>query len=565
MAFGPEYIHGLQLALNKKLPWRISKVEGGESWVALKTSDKSDLWLLLSWGSGSAGCCPADSASIDALKKGASSKAPLVETLKSRCVKGQILSARQVNHDRVLELEVVRLVAAGFGVKYYLVLEATEPVGNLLLLNEERRIEETARHVSPDLNQYRTILPGHIYIPPPVFEGPLPSELDKLDHESLSQIKGIGRHLARMIASNWEKRDPPVWLDMLKSAYKEETALCQRTSKGYITRFPAMFPEAEQLGEDAFRAAEFGVLRPMLAVSRSRLLRELDARVTRAIKARERHLEGLFKQLENSAGAELFKRKGELLLANLHAVPSRADAVTLRGWDDEGNEEAVKIDLDPKLSPSRNAERYFKKYKKAHIDPAKIEEEMAYLKNAIEELKEQRELLDAIESPSQLEEAVRDVMDWLAPADKAAGKTGKTGKAGKKDNKKTEPPHARFEIDGCIILVGLSARGNRFVTFKQASGDDLWLHVHNIPGAHVIIKNARGREELEGEKKHVLLFAASLAAAHSRSKESVSVQVDYTERRYVRSVPGPAIALVTYTQPGTLRVSPRHWKEVKSE
>jgi len=117
MAFGPEYIHGLLLALNKKLPWRISKVEGGESWVALKTMEKGDLWLLLSWGSGSSGCCPADSASVEALKKGASSKAPLVETLKSRCVKGQIVSARQINSDRVLELEVVRFVAAGFGVK----------------------------------------------------------------------------------------------------------------------------------------------------------------------------------------------------------------------------------------------------------------------------------------------------------------------------------------------------------------------------------------------------------------------------------------------------------------
>jgi len=567
MSFGPEYIHGLQLALNKKLPWRISKVEGGESWIALKTSDKSDLWLLLSWGSGSAGCSPADSESVDALKKGASSKAPLVETLKSRCVKGQILSARQINSDRVLELEVVRLVAAGFSVKYYLVLEATEPVGNLMLLDEDRRIEETARHASPDLNQYRTILPGHLYVPPPVFEGPRPSELNKLEYEDLFQIKGIGRPLARMIASNWERRDPSAWLGMLSSAYKEEAAMsCQRTSKGYITRFPVAFPEAEQLGEDAFRAAESGVLRSLLAASRSRLLREVDARVTRAIKGRERHLEGLLKQLENSAGAELFRRKGELLLANIHAVPPRASVVTLRGWDDEGNEEAVKIDLDPKLSPSRNAERYFKKYKKAHVDPAKIEEEAAYLKSAIEELKEQRELLDAIESPAQLEEAVRDVMDWLAPAGGSAEKTGKAGKAGtagKKGKKITDPPHARFEIDGCVVLVGLSARGNRFVTFKQATGADLWLHAHGMPGAHVIIKNARGREELEGEKNPVLLFAASLAAAHSRGKGSVSVQIDYTERRYVRSVPGPAIALVTYTNPGTVRVSPGYWKDVK--
>ena len=549
MSFGPEYIHGLQASLNKNLPWRIDKVEGGDSWVALKKMGKGDLWFLLSWGSGNSGCCPADSASIEALKNAALTRAPLVEAVKSRCLKGQIVSARQVNFDRVLELEVVRFVAAGFSVKYYLVLEATEPVGNLLLLNEERRIEETARHASPDLNQYRTILPGHIYVLPPAFGGPLLSELDKLNCENLFQIRGIGRPLARMIASEWERCAPAQWRDMLRSVYEEETIPCQRTPKGYCTCFPIRLAGAEQMGDDAFRAAESAVLSPLLSASRSRLLRELDTRVSRVVKAKERHMEGLLKQLENSAGAELFRRKGELLLANLGAVPPRADIVTLCEWE---SEEMIEIALDPKLSPARNAERYFKKYKKAHVAPQKIQDEVASLKNSIEELREQKDLLGSIEEPAKFEEAVRDVLDWLTPS--AEKKTGK------KAAKTVSPPHIRFEIDGYTVLVGLSARGNRFVTFKQAAGDDLWLHAHDMPGAHVIIKGARGRGGVTNSG--ILLFAASLAAAYSRGKESLSVQVDYTERRHVRSVPGSAVALVTYTQPGTIRIDPRHWKEV---
>jgi predicted ribosome quality control (RQC) complex YloA/Tae2 family protein len=277
-------------------------------------------------------------------------------------------------------------------------------------------------------------------------------------------------------------------------------------------------------------------------------MRELDARIARAVKARERHLEGLIKQLENNAGAELFKRKGELLLANLGAVPTRAEVVTLHEWE---SGETVEISLDPKLSPARNAERYFKKYKKAHVDPGKIQEEADALRSAIEELREQRDLLDSIEDPAKLEEAVRDVRDWRAPLGQK-----EVGKGAKK--KYPSPPHVRFEIGGYTVLVGLSARGNRSV-FKQAAGDGLWLHAHEMPGAHVVIKGARGREELEASD--ALLFAASLAAAYSRGKDSLSVQVDYTERRHVRSVPGPAVALVTYTQPGTLRADPGHWKE----
>jgi predicted ribosome quality control (RQC) complex YloA/Tae2 family protein len=573
MSFGPEYIHSLQVALNKNFPWRVSKVEGGESWIALRVSGpesaarkwdekKNDGWFLLSWGSGSAGCCRVDASSIDALKKCAPVRTPLVEALKSRFLKGQILAARQLNFDRVMELEVVRFVAAGFGVRYFLVLEVTEPTGNLVLLDTERRIEELARHVPPDHNRYRTLLPGHLYVPPPAFEGPLPSELESLAFEKLSRVKGIGRPLARMIEAHWEERDPDEWLTALRRLYSEEQTkilTCQCTSKGYLTCFPHLFPEARPVGKDVeggaekevFSAAREGVLSPLLTKLRLRLLRDLDARVTRAVKSKERHLEGLLKQIKNNAEAELFRRKGELLLANVTAIPPRADKAALREW---GSGEVLEIALNPHLSPSRNAERYFKKYKKARVDPQKIQEEVASLRGAIEELREQKDLLDSIEDPAKLEEAVQDVTDWVSPpAKKDSGKARKGAKGG------DVPPHLRFEVDGCVVLVGLSARGNRFVTFKQAAGDDLWLHARELPGAHVVVKGAkeRGGEGRSG----ALAFAASLAAAHSRGKDARSVQVDCTERRYVRSVPG-AVALVTYVNAETIRADPGHWKTV---
>jgi predicted ribosome quality control (RQC) complex YloA/Tae2 family protein len=228
MSFGPEYVYGLQAALNEALPWRVSRVEGGESWVALRVdAEKSreapqaqkplEPWLLLSWGSGGAGCCLADTPSVDFLKRSAPARTPLAEALKSRFTRGRILSARQINRDRVLEFEASRLVAAGFEVRYFLVLEATEPVGNLVLLDEERRIEELARLASPDVNLYRTLLPGHLYAPPPAFKGLSLSETDELEFESLSRFEGIGRPLARMIENRWEERPPREWLAALKS------------------------------------------------------------------------------------------------------------------------------------------------------------------------------------------------------------------------------------------------------------------------------------------------------------------------------------------------------------
>jgi predicted ribosome quality control (RQC) complex YloA/Tae2 family protein len=523
----------------------------------------------------------ADTASVDFLKKSARSRAPLAEALKSRFTRGRILSARQVNTDRVLEFEASRLVAAGFEVRYFLVLEATEPVGNLVLLDEERKIEELARHSPPDVNAYRTLLPGHIYVPPPAFKGLSLSSADELEFESLARFEGVGRPLARLIEGHWEERPSREWLAALKSLYAEGNSpdgvsslcQCQRTAKGYLTRFPVVFREAEPLGEDALGAAREGVLHPLLAAARSRLLRELDARTGRAAKARERRVDGLLKQLKNNADAELFRRKGQLLLANAAAIPPRAESVTLAEW---GNEKSLEITLDPRLSPSRNAERYFRKYKKARCDPEKIQEEIASLKGAIKELREQRDLLDSIGDPAKFEEAARDIADWLASETEKGKGNGKGAKrasslraaslraASLKARKEERlPPHLRFEIDGYTGFVGLAARGNRYVTFKQATGDDLWLHAHEIPGAHVVVRGAKGREALfAAEREDILFFAASLAAAHSSAKDANSVQVDYTERRYVRSVPGPAVALVTYANPGTVRADPRLWKEI---
>jgi predicted ribosome quality control (RQC) complex YloA/Tae2 family protein len=208
-------------------------------------------------------------------------------------------------------------------------------------------------------------------------------------------------------------------------------------------------------------------------------------------------------------------------------------------------EKKIEITLDPNLTAAQNAERYFNKYRKAQVNTKKAEElysEIRSIDESINELSEQKELLSLIDDVSELEYAVKDLSDWLAPE-----KTVKNNEAKKKKNDKL-PAHLRYEMDGALILVGLNARGNRYVTFKQASSDDLWLHAHDIPGSHVIIKGDANDD--------VIRFAASLAAYYSKGKNSLKVQVDCTRKKNVRSIPGSAIAHVTYTSPRTLIVSP---------
>ncbi|MBQ3446908.1 MAG: NFACT family protein [Synergistaceae bacterium] len=546
MAFGPEYVTGLAGALRKILPLRVSRIEGGDTWTALKT--QGEQWLILSWTSGAAGMCTATQSQINALKDISPSKASISEALKSRLTHGgEIFSVRQLNNDRVLELGARRRVSAGLSVNYYLVLEITEPVANFLLLDENHRIDEAAKHSTPDMNRFRTILPGHTYTPPPVFEGLDVQSMRFLRFEDVQNLRGIGRPLARLILQHWDERDAMSWQSALVKLVDEDSEVMCRaiTKNGYMTRLDFPMSETVELGTDPLRAAGYGVLRPLLARGREKKLHDIDAKIKRAVKAKERHRDGLTKQLKECREAEIFRQKGEAILAHIYEIPKRAENITLTDWDGQ----VLKIELDPDLPPSRNAEKYFKRYRKAKGSPAEITANIAVISAAIDELKEQHALLDSIDDPENFTQALKDLDEWISPEQKQKSHSPKARK------KQSElPPHLNITKDGVNILVGHSARGNRYVTLKAARPEDIWLHAHELPGAHVIIRGV-SRAELEGEKREILEYAAGLAAGHSSGKGAGSVPVDYTEKKYVRSVPG-TVALVTYTNPGTLRISP---------
>ena len=546
MALGNEFIRGIAAELNKNL--NISKVEGGDFWAALKIYNK---YLLLSWAAGAAGCCYASEGEITALQNNMALTAPIAGALKSRAAKAEIIAARQINNDRVLELKIRRRVAAGTFIEYYLILEATEPTANLILLNSDRIIEEAARHSAPDQNSFRTILPGHKYIAPPVFQGINLNNNLILNYEDILNIEGIGRPLAKAIQACWENFSQAEWRDLILNSLNSG-ANFMLLNKNYLTSFNFKFKDAKILSEqNILDAARHGVIEILLNKGRDKILRDIKAAVKKAVKSRERHRDGLIKQLRECETAEIFKIKGEVILANIYKIKPRTEQITLEDWD--GNK--INIELDPNLTPSRNAERYFKKYKKFNNNPDLIREKILEIDNAIAEIAEQPSIIEGISGEAEFNNAVQDLKEWLFPDEFKV-------KFKSKNKNKSAPPHLEFKLDNNIeVLVGLSARGNRYVTFKLARPDDIWLHAHELPGSHVIIKGA-SRTELEGERdniNNILNFAAQLAAWHSKGRTSGLVLVDYTERRYIRSVPG-TVALVTYVNPGTIRVKPENKK-----
>lgn len=251
-------------------------------------------------------------------------------------------------------------------------------------------------------------------------------------------------------------------------------------------------------------------------------------------------LANLQKDLDEAQDADRYRIWGELLFASLHAVSKGAKEASLINYYDENQAEVV-IPLDPLLSPSDNAQRYFKKYNKYKnslrvIDEQliKTHEEIAYMESLLQQL--------AHASLNDIEE----IRDELV----SQGYLRDRSKKGKKKKKVTRPTLQVFtSSEGIDIYVGKNNLQNEYVTNRLASPNDTWLHTKDIPGSHVVI-----RSEQFGDA--TLEEAAQLAAYFSQAKQSSSVPVDCTLIRHVRKPSGSKPGFVIYDHQKTLFVTP---------
>jgi predicted ribosome quality control (RQC) complex YloA/Tae2 family protein len=113
-------------------------------------------------------------------------------------------------------------------------------------------------------------------------------------------------------------------------------------------------------------------------------------------------------------------------------------------------------------------------------------------------------------------------------------------------------PFKEYFKEDWRIWVGRSARDNDELTFKYAAKTDLWLHTRHSTGSHVIIKKD-GRKDIP---KHIVVYAASLAARYSEEKHSSLVSVVTAERKYVTKRKGMPAGKVHFAYEKDLLVKP---------
>lgn len=266
----------------------------------------------------------------------------------------------------------------------------------------------------------------------------------------------------------------------------------------------------------------------------AKLLSNAKARQEKKIAIRKKEL----KECEQS---EKYRIYGELLKANTHLISKGAPFCDVPNYYDS-NLATVRIPLDVTLSPAKNAEKYFKKYRKlcnaAAVLEGLIEEsqkELEYIESVIDELLRAQSVLELREIRLELQ---------------AAGYIRQEAKKAKL-NIKLSAPLEVVSPQGFKILIGRNNRQNDELTLKTADKEDLWFHTKNIPGSHVILL-LEGKEPTE----EAIMFAAKLAAEHSKAAESSSVPVDYTKVKFIKKPAGSKPGMVIYKTNKTVYVTP---------
>ncbi|SER53777.1 Rqc2 family fibronectin-binding protein [Streptococcus gallolyticus] len=456
-----------------------------------------------------------------------------------------IESITQIENDRILEIAFSNKNEIGDNIKVTLVVEIMGKHSNIILIDKaESKIIESIKHIGFSQNSYRTILPGSTYLAPPKTEAKNPFTVSDEKLFELLQTEDLA----------------PRNLQKLFQGLGRDTAenLAAQLSNDKLRQFRAFFarPCQPNMTDKSFAAVlfdksnnQFDSLSELLDVfyqdkaERDRVNQQSSDLIHRVQTELDKNIKKLGKQekeLLATENAEEFRQKGELLTTYLTLVPNNQDQVEL---DNYYTNEKIVIALDKSLTPSQNAQRYFKKYQK-------LKEAVKHLTGLIQETKDTITYLESVETALNHASIsdIEDIREELV-------KTGFVKRRTRDKRHKRKKPEQYLASDGkTIIMVGRNNLQNDELTFKMAKKGELWFHAKDIPGSHVLIKdNLNPSDEVKTD-------AAELAAYYSKARLSNLVQVDMIEAKKLNKPTGAKPGFVTYTGQKTLRVTPTEEK-----
>jgi len=270
----------------------------------------------------------------------------------------------------------------------------------------------------------------------------------------------------------------------------------------------------------------------------------LDKLISKEMKKLRRRLSNIRKEQERQEGFERYRQQGDLLLANLHLIKRGMEEVDVVNYYLQP-QVSVKIDLDPLLSPQDNAERYFKKYKKAKRGLEHSARRIYETERELEWFAQLAYQLESALEPADISLVVEELKNAGLLKEKAA-KLPRLQKSAVTFKETVSP-------SGYKVLWGTNSKQNDALSTKILKKGDLWFHAHRCPGSHVVLKADSGRGQFSEED---IIFAASIAAVHSKAGQDSKVEVMLAAAKDIKKPPGAKPGMVTVAQHKTVVVKP---------
>ncbi|GHH96500.1 Rqc2 family fibronectin-binding protein [Neobacillus kokaensis] len=490
------------------------------------------------------------------------SEPPMFCMLLRKHIEGHILEdIYQIENDRMIVFEIKGRNEIGDISYKQLIIEIMGRHSNIVLVDKRRNlILDSVKHVSFAVNSHRAILPGQPYILPPAqnkqnpftaseedVERKLDFNAGRLDKQLVENFAGTSPLFAKevLFKSGLANRTtvPKHFIELIRKIDNNNLSPAIMTTeskevfylfpiehvKGEIKTFPAI---SDMLDRFYFGKAE-----------RDRVKQQghdIERFIINEKEKNEKKIEKLEATLKLAEQADQFQRYGELLTANLYAAKKGMKEIEVLDYYDESGATMI-IPLDPRKTPSDNAQKYFSKYQKAKNSVTVVLEQIAHAK---EEAAYFDNLLQQVltASPKDLQEIREELVEggYIRERQKRQGKKVMNAK----------PVLDLFQSsDHTEIIVGKNNKQNDYLTNKLAARDEIWLHTKDIPGSHVVIRSKEPSEQTIKE-------AAQLAAYFSKARNSSSVPVDFTKVRHVKKPSGAKPGFVIYDHQQTVYVTP---------
>ncbi len=423
-----------------------------------------------------------------------------------------------------------------------------------ILLTENGVILGALKTTTIDENCKRAILPGAPYLPPAPQEKVDPSDLSALkalltpplpqdlSHFLFTNVMGLAPCTAEQIVFGYKGGDFAEYVH--DTIFSDDISPCVVEKNGIPTDFFARHVAGGIPFESISAAEQYFYAGRRKKKNFDTLQRKLTSAVSAQRKKQEKRLSQILEKRRQCEGAEDDRIKGELLTANLYRFKQGMRSVEVENYYDEAGG-TMKISLDERLSPSDNAQAYFKRYRKQKRTLEVLGPQETEVRS---ELEYSLSLLAAISSAEDVDD-----LKCLEEELQVAGLLKQRER--RKKQSAPEYPFRRFEKDGFEIFAGRNnLQNDRLV--RTSAPDDIWLHAQKYHSSHVVIRT-QGRAVPD----EVLVYAAGICARYSDAKQGGRIPVDYCPVRQVKKPSKAKAGFVTYRDYKTVLVEPLELSE----